>query len=342
MRVLGSVLLAQILSSTSSNRPFRLNNETTDDCTFDDKHKMCQEKLCSAGCGVKYKAGKMQYFFDFDGTIETDDALAHAVMDNLLNRGCGKDKPGKGNVTSNELKPYLATDLIAALYAVYRDTDKKKTSSTAETRTRDFVSKFFGEQRAQILRDGFADLKTKGKVRILSAAWRAIPADAWAGYLYHLISEPRYGLQFDIAEDDVLTVEDPGPGLKSDKGEIVQTHCKALSAEDKGTCVHTDNSIAYVQQARARGYGGMYVVTKTSIVAGTFDALKKTSAADEGCCVPSYTSPACKGCGFTASKGEWKLSTDTKNECQEIAQKSGEELAATTRTDDHKDHALKK
>ena len=55
-------------------------------------------------------------------------------------------------------------------------------------------------------------------VKIVSTSWYPITADQWQEYLYYV--SDLLGLGF--LKQEILTVDDPGPGLSADKGTKIQ------------------------------------------------------------------------------------------------------------------------
>ena len=67
--------------------------------------------------------------------------------------------------------------------------------------------------------DFLEELRSKSiTVKIVSTSWYPITADQWQEYLYH-VSE-LLGLGF--LKEEILTVDDPGPGLSADKGKKIR------------------------------------------------------------------------------------------------------------------------
>merc|ERR1719295_725969 len=81
--------------------------------------------------------------------------------------------------------------------------------------------------------DFLGELRNKSiTVKIVSTSWYPITADQWQEYLYH-VSE-LLGLGF--LKEEILTVDDPGPGLSADKG-------KKIREDNKNIDVFLDNAM---------------------------------------------------------------------------------------------------
>ena len=67
--------------------------------------------------------------------------------------------------------------------------------------------------------DFLGELRNKGiTVKIVSTSWYPITADQWQEYLFHV--SKLLGLGF--LKEEILTVDDPGPGLSADKGKKIR------------------------------------------------------------------------------------------------------------------------
>ena len=63
------------------------------------------------------------------------------------------------------------------------------------------------------------NLRSKSiSVKIVSTSWYPITADQWQEYLYYVSN--LLGLGF--VKEEILTVDDPGPGLSADKGAKIR------------------------------------------------------------------------------------------------------------------------
>ena len=72
-------------------------------------------------------------------------------------------------------------------------------------------------------------------VKIVSTSWYPITADQWQEYLFYATDMTNLGFN----KDEILAVEDPGPGLSADKGQKIRDdqnidsfQAKAMFADD--------------------------------------------------------------------------------------------------------------
>jgi len=162
--------------------------------------------------------------------------------------GGGKRKPADGAMRTALQKVFLQEN------GKPQDLENKDKLNVLQTQ---FIQKYFeSTDRVKLIREQFEAIRKVGKVHILSAAWFAIPGDMWQEYLTELVTNPIYGLEWEL--DKIIGVSDPGGSKKSDKGAKVKENCENTPG---AVCIHVDNSVAYVLQSVSQGYGGVYVPT---------------------------------------------------------------------------------
>ena len=81
-------------------------------------------------------------------------------------------------------------------------------------------------------------------VKIVSTSWYPITADQWQEYLYYVSN--LLGLGF--VKEEILTVDDPGPGLSADKGAKIRED-KNLEEGYLNTAIFVDDSSENIKSA---------------------------------------------------------------------------------------------
>ena len=81
-------------------------------------------------------------------------------------------------------------------------------------------------------------------VKIVSTSWYPITADQWQEYLYYVSN--LLGLGF--VKEEILTVDDPGPGLSADKGAKIRED-KNLEEGYLNTAMFADDSSGNIKSA---------------------------------------------------------------------------------------------
>ena len=89
------------------------------------------------------------------------------------------------------------------------------------------------------------NLRSKSiSVKIVSTSWYPITADQWQEYLYYVSN--LLGLGF--VKEEILTVDDPGPGLSADKGAKIRED-KDLEEGYFDTAMFADDSSGNIKSA---------------------------------------------------------------------------------------------
>ena len=81
-------------------------------------------------------------------------------------------------------------------------------------------------------------------VKIVSTSWYPITADQWQEYLYYVSN--LLGLGF--FKEEILTVDDPGPGLSADKGAKIRED-KNLEEGYLDSAMFADDSSGNIKSA---------------------------------------------------------------------------------------------
>mmetsp|Transcript_24713 Transcript_24713/g.79824 ORF Transcript_24713/g.79824 Transcript_24713/m.79824 type:complete len:244 (-) Transcript_24713:238-969(-) len=164
------------------------------------------------------------FTFDFDGTTEFTDNLAHAVFD---------------HATEEE----KLTDLVPAYERL-----KAELGGTAAI----IMAYFDGPGRIEYFRKYVDELiGQESHVFILSASWDPTPGTVWEAYLYHVLKD--VGIPF--PPDRIVGTDDPGPGIAADKANPGMRVARMLGVPS-AQVMHTDNSFKYnAQFSRSAGTG---------------------------------------------------------------------------------------
>ena len=215
--------------------------------------------LASVGAKVMYYSGRpvsgmsggqslpqplTSLFFDFDGTIETGDRLAHEVF----------ARSGRWSNTTGK-------DLIAAYKQIIADTNATY-----------FQQYYFGgPERITQLQAAFKALRnaTGSKVHILTASCNPVPADAWADYVYDL----NCFLEFGFSRQAVVGVADTAGTAPADKGGVLRDYLEDKYHMTPVGAVHVDNSYKYIDGVLAVEADFVHVETKTGVVQSTLEQL---------------------------------------------------------------------
>ena len=89
------------------------------------------------------------------------------------------------------------------------------------------------------------NLRSKSiSVKIVSTSWYPITADQWQEYLYYVSN--LLGLGF--VKEEILTLDDPGPGLSADKGAKIRED-KNLEEGYLDTAIFADDSSGNIKSA---------------------------------------------------------------------------------------------
>lgn len=121
------------------------------------------------------------------------------------------------------------------------------------------IEKYFGGENVRWTKykkafSALQDAKGKEKVGFLSASWSPVPGAAWKLYLEHLVKE----IGLTVAAENILGIDDPGPGLSAQKGEAFAAFATARGVPMENA-IHVDNGDKYAKQAAEVGGLGLWV-----------------------------------------------------------------------------------
>merc|ERR1712198_436874 len=151
-------------------------------------------------------------YLDFDKTI-TVNGYSEKVRNDL----CQQKYPSKPTSPTEACTDFDASDAMAMVKIIEgNDTETEKLRSSLTMGIIDFLK----ELRSRNI-----------TVKIVSTSWYPITAEQWQEYLYHVSN--LLGLGF--LKEEILTVDDPGPGLSADKGKKIR--------DDKNIDVFLDNAM---------------------------------------------------------------------------------------------------
>ena len=85
----------------------------------------------------------------------------------------------------------------------------------------------------------------KASVKIVSTSWAPVTEEQWKEYLVNVTNSFDLG----FAENETLSLEDPGPGLSADKGIVIK---KDMEEDNVGfdNALFADDSQSNIQSAR--------------------------------------------------------------------------------------------
>eukprot|EP00483_Globobulimina_turgida_P000850 UN00851 len=78
------------------------------------------------------------------------------------------------------------------------------------------------------------------KFYILSTSWMPVPASEWAAFIYQTLV--YVGLDAYFPLENILTLDDPGPGNSADKGAKAQITLTELGITSVNACLDSDDS----------------------------------------------------------------------------------------------------
>jgi len=202
------------------------------------------------------------FTYDFDGTTETTDLLAHHVFD---------------QATEAE----KLTDLIPAYKRV-----KKETGGTAA-----MVDTYFGGAERIEYFNGYVKIlneATGGQVHVLSASWAPTPAAVWKNYIVYVLAD--VGIL--MPAEKVVATDDPGADVAADKAAPAM-ELAAKAGVPMSQLLHSDNGFKYDCQLNGAAAYAVYPTPTTGsaapMMAHDFQLQVKMASACPGVPTPDMS-----------------------------------------------------
>jgi len=138
-------------------------------------------------------------YLDFDKTI-----TINGYSETVRNQLCKQGYPSKPTSPTEACTDFDSNDKMAMVKVI---------------KGNDTVTGILRSSLSKGIEDFLGELRSQGIiVKMVSTSWYPITADQWQEYLYHV--SQILGLGF--PKEDILTVDDPGPGLSADKGAKIR------------------------------------------------------------------------------------------------------------------------
>ena len=105
---------------------------------------------------------------------------------------------------------------------------------------------FGGPERINRIKSFIGRLRSRNaNVKMVSTSWAPVSEEQWKEYLINVTS--IFDLGFD--DDNTLALEDPGPGLSADKGEVIKEDMGEDDVEFDGA-LFADDSTSNIKSAK--------------------------------------------------------------------------------------------
>lgn len=196
--------------------------------------------LCVANAGVPSlrwisdaKEPVTHIYLDFDNTIVVD-----GFSEVVRNAFCKTEE-----YPDCFCEP-LCNDTMGLVTTLYSGTTLNGTAFDPIT---DLTKSFGGPTRLQRIKSFIDRLRSRnGNVKIVSTSWAPVTEEQWLAYLLNVTSTFEFGFN----ENTTLSLEDPGPGLSADKGEVIKSDMEMDEINFDGA-LFADDSANNIKSAKA-------------------------------------------------------------------------------------------